>query len=107
MWWGWPGSRGRGNAEDTLLLQYFTRREHVRVYHLRKGVFLHKIQLKYPNFKEIHRLVSLHSCLVALMDNDKANLVNCTERRFSRYSTVFYFCTLPHSAELSSTGPAP
>ena len=30
-----------------------TNKEHLRVYHLRKGVFLHKIPLKYPNFKEI------------------------------------------------------
>ena len=35
-----------------------TNKEHLRVYHLRKGVFLHKIPLKYPNFKEIKVLVT-------------------------------------------------
>ena len=34
-----------------------TNKEHLRVYHLRKGVFLHKIPLKYPNFKEIKVLL--------------------------------------------------
>ena len=28
-------------------------REQVRVYHLAKGVFLHKISLRYQNFKEM------------------------------------------------------
>ena len=60
------------------------KREHVRVYHLRKGVFLHKISLKYQNFKEIQTLVSFHLCYVALVDNEKANVINCTEKKFSR-----------------------
>ena len=60
------------------------KREHVRVYHLRKGVFLHKINLKYQNFKEIQTLVSFHLCYVALVDNEKANVINCTEKKFSR-----------------------
>ena len=30
-----------------------TKKEYVRVHHLKKGTFLHKISLKYPNFKEI------------------------------------------------------
>ena len=29
-------------------------------------------------------MVSLHACHVALVDNDKANLVNCTEKRLAR-----------------------
>ena len=29
------------------------KKEYVRVHHLKKGTFLHKISLKYPNFKEI------------------------------------------------------
>ena len=33
-------------------------KEHLRVYHLKKGVFLHKIPLKYPNFKEIKVLLT-------------------------------------------------
>ena len=60
------------------------KREHVRVYHLRKGVFLHKISLKYQNFKEIKDIVSFHLCYVALIDNEKANVINCTEKKFSR-----------------------
>ena len=59
------------------------KKEHVRVYHLRKGVFLHKIPLKYQNFKEIKNIVSFHLCYVALIDNDKANVINCTEKKFS------------------------
>ena len=59
-------------------------KEHVRVYHLKKGVFLHKIALKYPNFKEIKTIVSFHLCYIALIDNDKANIINCTEKKFSR-----------------------
>ena len=46
-------------------------REQVRVYHLKKGTFLHKISLKYQNFKEIKNIVSFHLCYVALIDNDK------------------------------------
>ena len=30
-----------------------TGKEHVRVYHLRKGTFLHRVNLKYPHVKEI------------------------------------------------------
>ena len=60
------------------------KREHVRVYHLRKGVFLHKINLKYQNYKEIQTVVSFHLCYVALVDNEKANVINCTEKKFSR-----------------------
>ena len=59
-------------------------KEHVRVYHLKKGVFLHKIALKYQNFKEIKSLVSFHPCYIALIDNDKANVINCTEKKYSR-----------------------
>ena len=29
-------------------------------------------------------MVALHACHVALVDNDKANLVNCTEKRLAR-----------------------
>ena len=60
------------------------KREHVRVYHLRKGVFLHKINLKYQNFKEIQTVVGFHLCYLALVDNEKANVINCTEKKFSR-----------------------
>ena len=59
-------------------------REQVRVYHLGKGVFLHKISLRYQNFKEIRHFVSFHLCYVALIDNEKANVINCTEKKFSR-----------------------
>ena len=34
-----------------------TKKEYVRVHHLKKGTFLHKISLKYPNFKEIKVIV--------------------------------------------------
>ena len=35
-----------------------TKKEYVRVHHLKKGVFLHKISLKYPHYKEIKVFLS-------------------------------------------------
>ena len=60
-----------------------TKKEHIRVYHLKKGVFLHRIAIKYPNLKDIQMIVGFHLCFVALIDNDKANVFNCTEKRFT------------------------
>ena len=39
-----------------------TKKEYVRVHHLKKGVFLHKIALKYPNIKEI----KVHQCFYVM-----------------------------------------
>ena len=61
-----------------------TDKEHVRVYHLRKGVFLHRVAIKYPHVKEIIRLVAFTGFLVVLVDNEKGNIINCTEKKFSR-----------------------
>jgi hypothetical protein len=56
----------------------------VRVYHLRKGIFLHRIAIKYPHFKDVARLVSFTGFLVVLVDNEKGNIMNCTDKKFSR-----------------------
>ena len=58
------------------------KKEHVRVYHFKKGVFLHKIPIKYPNFKDINRIIGFNAYFVALIDNDKANVINCNDKRF-------------------------
>ena len=61
-----------------------TDKEHVRVYHLRKGTFLHRVNIKYPYFKDVVRLVPFTGFLVVLVDNEKGNIMNCTDKKFSR-----------------------
>ena len=61
-----------------------TGKEHVRVYHLRKGTFLHRVNLKYPHFKEIIRIVPFTGFNVVLVDNEKGNIINCTDKKFTR-----------------------
>ena len=61
-----------------------TGKEHVRVYHLRKGTFLHRVNLKYPHVKEIIQIFPFTSFNVVLVDNEKGNIINCTDKKFSR-----------------------
>lgn len=61
-----------------------TGKEHVRVFHLRKGIFLHRVNIKYPHFKEIVRMVPFTGFLVSLVDNEKGNIMNCTDKKFMR-----------------------
>ncbi len=56
------------------------------VYHAEVGDFLHKIPVKYPNFKEVSMIVALPDkpWQVALIDVDKGNIVDVKNKKFVR-----------------------
>ena len=45
-----------------------------------------RVPLRYPQLRDVSRLVSLQSCSVALIDTDKANLINLREKKYTRYT---------------------
>jgi len=60
------------------------RKEQLSVYHLDKGIYLFRIQLRYPQLREVFSLVGFDGVHVALVDNEKANVVNVREKKFTR-----------------------
>jgi hypothetical protein len=45
-----------------------------------------RIPLRYPQLRDVSRLVGFNSCSVALIDSDKANVINCREKKFTRWA---------------------
>ncbi|XP_023331551.1 uncharacterized protein LOC111703745 [Eurytemora carolleeae] len=60
------------------------RKEQLSIYHLYKGTYLFRIQLRYPQLRDVYRLVGFNQFHVALIDSEKANLINLREKKFSR-----------------------
>jgi len=61
-------------------------KETLFVYHVETGEFLHKIQVKYPNFKEVSMIVPLPDkpAQVALIDLDKGNIMDVKNKKWVR-----------------------
>ena len=63
---------------------YEKQKDHLYVHSAKNGDFLHKILLKYDNFKEITKFVALPDkpSVVATIDIDKGNLIDIIQKRY-------------------------
>lgn len=74
------------DAQFFIAYGYEKQKEMLFVFHAETGDFLHKIPVKYPNFKEVSQIVALPDKPghVALIDVDKGNIVDVKNKRFVR-----------------------
>ena len=65
---------------------YEKQKEMLFVHHAEMGDFLHKIPVKYPNFKEVTMIVALPDkpWQVSLIDMDKGNVIDVKNKKFVR-----------------------
>ena len=65
---------------------YLSFQDTLFVYHAETGEFLHKILVKYSNFKEVTMIVALPDkpWQVALIDQDKGNIMDVKNKKFAR-----------------------
>ena len=77
-----PLTNSKSYPQDTLF-----------VYHAETGEFLHKILVKYPNFKEVTMIVALPDkpWQVALIDQDKGNIMDVKNKKFARYNKYKFY----------------
>jgi hypothetical protein len=47
-----------------------------------------RLPLRYPQLRDVSRLVTFQSCSVALIDTDKANVINLREKKYTRYTLI-------------------
>ncbi|XP_076047272.1 NACHT and WD repeat domain-containing protein 2 [Oratosquilla oratoria] len=58
----------------------------VSIYHAKTGTLVHKMFLKYPNYKDFHLVLAMpnKASQIALVDVDKANIVDVKTKKFVR-----------------------
>lgn len=56
------------------------------MYHAKTGTLLHKMVLKYPNYKDFHSVIPMPNrpSQMALIDPDKGNIVDVRTKKFIR-----------------------
>ena len=56
------------------------------MYHAKTGTQVHKMILKYPNYKDFHLIVPIpnKTSQLALIDTDKGNIVDIKIKKFIR-----------------------
>jgi hypothetical protein len=57
-------------------------------------MILVRLPLRYPQLRDVSRLVTFQSCSVALIDTDKANIINLREKKYTRYRKALIFDSL-------------
>ena len=74
------------DEENFIAYGFDKTKETIFVYRAITGEFLHKIQVKYPNFKDVNIVCGLPDkpWQVALIDQDKANIIDVNNKRFVR-----------------------
>ena len=74
------------DAQFFIAYGYEKLKEMLFVYHAETGDFLHKIPVKYPNFKEVSMIVALPDkpWQVALIDVDKGNIMDVKNKKYVR-----------------------
>eukprot|EP00095_Tigriopus_kingsejongensis_P001882 maker-scaffold70_size417918-snap-gene-3.18 protein:Tk01882 transcript:maker-scaffold70_size417918-snap-gene-3.18-mRNA-1 annotation:"leucine-rich repeat and wd repeat-containing protein kiaa1239-like" len=74
------------DAQFFIAFGFEKMKEMLFVYHAETGDFLHKILVKYPNFKEVSMIVALPDKPghVALVDLDKGNIMDVKNKKYVR-----------------------
>ncbi|CAB4067000.1 unnamed protein product [Lepeophtheirus salmonis] len=74
------------DSQNFVAYGYDKLKDTLFIYHADAGEFLHKILVKYPNFKEVTSIVSIpdKGGQVALIDLDKGNIMDVKNKKFMR-----------------------